>query len=599
MRERRLAGAVVWVAACAACAPEIEAAARPEIAFVDVAERAGLELVQTSGDARRWYILESNGTGAAWLDYDGDGDLDLFVGNGQGLRYLNDGAQLTIERTAHSTLYRNDGGLHFTDVGAATGCARTDWVQAIATGDVDNDGDTDLYLGCFGRDVLLRNDGATFVDVTAESGLGNELWSSGAAFGDADNDGDLDLYVANYCLFDLEHPPAAGKRNVIKGIEVGWGPEEENRQGFNPGAPDVFYLNDGTGHFREATLECGLALEKPLCSYAVVFSDIDRDGDADILVANDMQPSNLFRNLGGGKFEEQGAKCGFASGSDGRPTSAMGLSIEDADGDGDFDVFRTNFDFEPNSLHVNDGQGRFTDRARPLGLASATMDKLAWGGGFFDADCDGDLDILVANGHVYPQAKDIGMSGWRMETQLFEAVQRTQGQTVWIDATYKVGGPFEAQHSARGVAFGDPDDDGDVDVLIVDMDERPRLLENRSTRAGHWLGVRLSGERSGRDAFGALVEVVAGGRTWSREMRTTQGLYSSHDPRLHFGLGSVDGRASIVVHWPSGQVSLKRDVELDRYVHIDEREPLHVSREELVKLNVRPRGTARPNDEGK
>lgn len=559
--------AASWVSSCSKTAA---AAGDPTVEFVDVAANAGLTLVQTSGDARRWYIPESNGTGAAWLDYDGDGDMDLFIGNGQGLRYIDDGRRLEVDRTARSALYRNDGAMKFVDVSDSTGCARTDWVQTIATGDIDNDGDTDLYLGCFGADVLLRNDGGKFVEATREAGLGNELWSSGAAFCDVNGDGWLDLYVANYCLFDLENPPNGGKRNVIKDVEVGWGPEAENQRGFNPGAPDVFFLGLGGGRFREATADAGLVLEKALCSYAVVFSDVDGDGDQDILVANDMQPSNLFRNDGSGKFVEEGTVSGFALGSDGRPTSAMGLSVEDADGDGDFDVFRTNFDFEPNSLHVNDGRGRFVERARPLGLASATMDKLAWGGGFFDADNDGDFDLLVANGHVYPQAKDIGMSGWLMETQFFEAVQRPSGDTVWIDATYKVGGVFEVRRSARGVAFGDPDDDGDVDAIVIDLDQAPRLLENRTKRPGHWLSVALIGSASGRDAFGAQIEVQVGDRVWKREMRSTQGLYSSHDPRLHFGLGHVQGPATVTVRWPSRAVTRVEDVALDGFLSIEE-----------------------------
>src|SRR5688572_17335252 len=291
----------------AACDAQVAAdAPTRRIELVDVAESAGLKLVQVSGDPRRWYIPESNGTGAAWLDHDGDGDLDLFIGNGQGMRYVDDGARLEIVPVATSALYRNDGGLRFTDVSAESGCARREWIQAVATGDVDNDGDPDLYLGCLEGGVLLRNDGGRYVDVTEGSGLTSELWAAGAAFGDVDGDGALDLYVANYCLFDRAAPPNGGKRNVIKGVEVGWGPEEENKQGFNPGAPDRFYLGDGKGGFREATSERGLELEKPLCSYAVVFSDVDLDGDQDILVANDMQPANLFVNDGGGHFTEEG-----------------------------------------------------------------------------------------------------------------------------------------------------------------------------------------------------------------------------------------------------------------------------------------------------
>lgn len=559
------------LASLAACDDEVAAEGPPaRIELVDVAESAGLTLVQVSGDPRRWYIPESNGTGAAWLDHDGDGDMDLFLGNGQGLRYVDDGARLEIVPVATSALYRNDGGLRFTDVSVETGCARREWIQAIATGDVDNDGDPDLYLGGFERDVLLRNDGGRFVDATPGSGLTNESWAAGAAFGDVNGDGALDLYVANYCRFDRAAPPNGGKRNVIKGVEVGWGPEEENKQGFNPGAPDRFYLGDGKGGFREATRECGLELEKPLCSYAVVFSDVDLDGDQDILVANDMQPANLFVNDGSGRFAEEGVARGFALGADGRATSAMGLCVEDADGDGDLDVLRTNFDFEPNSLHLNDGRGRFDDRARALGLAAGSVDKLGWGGGFLDVDCDGDLDALIANGHVYPQAREIGMSGWTMETQLYEAVQRSGGGTVWIDATVRVGGGLEGLHSARGVAFGDPDDDGDVDALVVDMDERPRLLENRSARAGRWIAVRTRGTVSNRDGIGAKVRVRAGGRTWVREMRTTQGLYSSHDPRLHFGLGPVASVELVEVAWPSGRISRVERPPLDSFVTVEE-----------------------------
>jgi hypothetical protein len=540
------------------------------IVFAEVGERAGLGLVQRSGDPRRWYIPESNGTGAAWLDYDGDGDLDLFVGNGQSLRYVDNGAKLEVVRSSRSALYRNDGGLRFTDVSEAAGCARAEWVQAIATADVDNDGDTDLYLGCLGPDVLLRNDGGRFVDATAESGIRNELWGAGAAFADVDNDGWLDLYVANYCLFDFENPPNKGVRNVIKDIEVAWGPEEENKKGFNPGAPDVLFLGIGGGRFREATAERGLVLPKALCSYAAVFSDIDNDGDQDLMVGNDMQPSNLFVNDGRGYFREEGAARGFALGADGRATSAMGLVPEDVDGDGDFDVLRTNFDFEPNSLHENDGSGRFADRARPLGLAAGSVDKLGWGAGFLDAECDGDLDLLIANGHVYPQAKEIGMSGWKMETQLYEAVTGSSGKVVWLDATVRIGGGLEGLHSARGLALGDPDDDGDVDALVTDLDERPRLLENRSVRGGRWISVRLRGTRSNRDGIGAKVRVRAGGRVWTRELRLSSGLYSSHDPRLHFGLGPVSKIDAVEVEWPSGARSTVAGPALDSILVVHE-----------------------------
>ena len=578
MQRSKLGAASAVVLALAACQPEAEVRAgdgwpAPSISLVDVAETAGVTLVQVSGDPRRWYIPESNGCGAAWLDYDGDGDMDLFVGNGQGLKYVDDGARLEVERVARSALYRNDGGMRFTDVSEIAGCARADWVQAIATGDYDNDGDTDLYLGCFGDDVLLRNDGGRFVDATALCGLGNPGWCSGAAFGDVNNDGLLDLYVANYCEFDLEHPPKGGQRNVLGGVEVAWGPVGENKQGLNPGAPDLLYLGDGAGAFRDVTATSGIALDEPLCSYAVVFCDVDGDGWQDILVANDMQPVNLFHNRGDGTFAEEAAQRGFALDAAGKATSAMGLFVDDIDDDGDMDVLRTNFDFEVNSLHVNDGGGHFTDRAREFGVASGSMDRLGWGGGFFDVDCDGDLDLLVANGHVYPQAAQIGMSGWEMQSQLYEALSSSDGKRVWVDATLRWGGGLLPLRSARGVAFADADDDGDVDVLITDMDARPRLLENRSARAGHWIGVRLVGERSNRDGLGARVEIVAGARTWTREVRTSHGLYSSHDPRLHVGLGPIERVDEIRVRWPSGELTRRLRPVLDCVHTIREVEP--------------------------
>ncbi len=546
-------------------------AARPSaLRFVDVAAQAGIDVVNVCGDPRRWYVVESNGNGAAWLDHDGDGDMDLFVGNGAGLNYVDDGKRLERVSSATSRLYQNEGGLRFKDVSLETGTARSDWVNAIAVGDIEGDGDPDLYLGCFGPDALLVKEGRRFVEATAERGLGNDLWAAGAAFGDANRDGFLDLYVANYCLFDLEAPPLEGKRNVIEGVEVGWGPEGENGRGLNPGAPDAFYLGGPEGRFRKATRDAGLELEKPLCSYACVFGDVDLDGWPDIMVANDLQPANLFMNQGNGSFRDEALERGFAYGADGKPTSAMGLFVEDFDWDGDFDVVRTNFDFEPNSLHVNDGAGRFEERAAKHGLAEPSLDKLGWGGGFLDADLDGDLDLLVANGGVYPQAEAIGMHGWVQQSQVYEGVAHRYFGVVWEDATERSGPGLQALTSARGVAIGDPDDDGDPDALIVDVDAPPRLLENRSLRAGRWLGVRLVGRWSNRDGYGAKVRVRAEDKTWTREMKTTDGLYSANDPRLLFGLGDVAGVDSIEIQWPSGVTQLVGSPTLDRYHVIHE-----------------------------
>jgi len=570
----------VWALASCDAGGEAQAAAlaagQRELLFVDVAAERGIDVVNVSGSSERSYIVESNGCGAAWLDYDGDGDLDLFIANGAGLTYHDGGKRLEVVREASSRLYRNDGrDKRFVDVTDDAGARRSDWINAVVTGDVDNDGDTDLYLACFGADVFLRNEGGRFVDATAEAGFDNALWGAGAAFGDIDNDGDLDLYVANYCEFDPLHPPDGGQLNTIEGVAVGWGPEEENKQGFNVGAPDVFYLNDGSGHFEEATDTAGFGLDKALCSYAAIFTDTDGDGWQDLLVANDLQACNLFRNKGDGTFEERGVESGFAFDANGKATGAMGLALADVDGDGDQDVYRTNFDFETNSLHLADGRGNYTESANAFGLAGPTVDRLGWGCAFFDAELDGDLDLLIANGHVYPRAAQIGMSGWLQRSQLFEAVPVARGDEVglqWRDTAGRTGDGLELPRSARGLALADFDDDGDIDALIVDIDEVPRLLENRSHRAGRWIAVRTVGTVSNRDGYGAVVTVTAGGRDRVREVRTNDGLYSSHDPRLHFGLGPVEHIDCVTVRWPSGRTSTIEDPALDALLTVTEPE---------------------------
>lgn len=542
-------------------------------AFVDVAASAGLDVVGVSGDPRRWYIPESNGSGAAFLDHDLDGDMDLFVGNGARFEYVDDGRRLEIVDRAPSRMYANRGDWVFEDVSEAAGLARRDWVNGVTVGDVDNDGDPDLYLACFGPDVFLRNEAGRFVDATAETGLGNEAWAAGAVFGDTNRDGFLDLYVANYVVFDPEAPPDGGRRAVYEGVELGWGPEEENGQGFNEGAPDRFFLGAASGRFREATEEAGFALDKALCSYAAVFTDVDLDGDPDLLVTNDLQPCNLFVNDGSGHFADEALERGFAFDGSGAATAAMGLAVADVDRDGDPDVLRTNFDMETNTLLVNDGSGRFRDATAGSGLGEASFDVLGWAAALFDADLDGDLDALIANGHVLPQAEQVGMHPWLQRTQFFEG-SLEDGVATWTERTTRAGPGLAGVYAARGLALADVDEDGDLDALVVDIDGPPRLLRNDSKRAGHWLSVRTLGRSSNRDAIGARVVVVTReGRSFTREVMRTQGLYSSHDPRAHFGLGETAGLERVEIHWPSGLRQTLPALELDQMHVVTEPEP--------------------------
>ncbi|MEM7518910.1 MAG: CRTAC1 family protein, partial [Planctomycetota bacterium] len=295
------------------------------------------------------------------------------------------------------------------------------------------------------------------------------------------------------------------------------------------------------------------------------------DGLPDLLVANDMQRSQLFLNRGSGQFKEASRGHGFTGDGEGKPTSAMGLAIADVDNDGDYDVLRTNFDMEPNSLHLNQRNGFFRERARQFGLAQPSEDRLGWGAAFFDAELDGDLDLVVANGHVYPQAEEIGMHPWAQVSQLFEAIPHDKLGVRWRDTTAKVGGDgFSAERSSRGLAVADADNDGDMDVLILDIDHAPRLLENKSPRRGHWIGVRTVGSISNRDGYGARIQVKTGETIRTAEVMPVQGLYSSHDPRVHFGLGPVDSAEWLEVRWPSGIVQRIESPELDEWHVVSE-----------------------------
>ena len=536
--------------------------------FVDRSDDSGIDAVLRCGAPPRLFIPEGNGSGGAWLDYDDDGDLDFYLVNGNGLEFAEGGPRLRRIPDASNRLYRNDGGWRFADVTDAARVGDTGWGNGAAVADVNEDGHPDLYVANFGADVLYVNQGdGTFADETAARGLGHEGWSTGAAFADVDRDGDLDLFVPCYVRFDLDDPPAGGEPLVHEGVALAWGPEGEN-PGVNPGAPNVFWWNEGDGTFREATEEAGLRLASPLCSYGAVFCDVDGDGWQDLAVTNDVQPNSLFRNRGGNSFEEVGEERGFARGGDGKFQAGMGIAVADVNGDAAPDLFVTNFDFEPNNLYVNNGQGWFRDEGAAWGTQDPSMDRLGWGCGFFDAELDGDLDLFVANGHVIYQSEEIGMSPWKMTNQFFETQSGAEGAR-FLPAP-AAGTPFELAESSRGAVFGDPDNDGDVDVIVVDMDAAPQVLENRTERRGRWLTVELTGTRSPRDAYGSRIDVTADGRTWTAWKNPTQGLYSSHDPRVHFGLGEVTRIERVRVLWTSGTVSEVRDVAPDAVLSMTE-----------------------------
>jgi tetratricopeptide (TPR) repeat protein len=539
----RAAALVLW-----ATGPSLAAPAR----FVDVAAEAGLTLRNVSGGREaKWTILETTGAGACFLDFDTDGDLDLYVVNGGVLP----GAGAGVVRDA---LYENDGAGRFTDVTEHAGLVESGWGGGCTAADYDNDGDPDLYVTNFGRDALLRNQGdSTFRDVTAAAGLGNARWSIGAVFFDAEGDGDLDLYVANYLRFDLSDPEVLRRRCRWKGGEVMCGP-----RGFD-GEADVFYRNRGDGTFEEAS--AGVWRD---ASYGmgVVAGDVDGDGDTDLFVANDSQENLLLVNDGAGRFADQALPAGVALSGDGRTQAGMGTDLGDADGDGDEDLFVTHFSDDYHTLYRNDGRLMFTDVTAAAGLDSAPRWSLGWGGGFFDFDNDGDLDLFVAGGHVYPDVERFDpVTSYRQLNRLFEN-DGTGRYTEVAD-----GGPgLAVPGTGRGAAFGDWDDDGDLDVVVVNIDAPPTLLRNDSHDRGTWLKLRLVGRRSNRDGIGARVALTASGRTQVREVRLSAGYASSHDPRLHFGLRGAPAADRIEVRWPSGHVQQVRDLPAGHLVTLDE-----------------------------
>lgn len=523
--------------------------------FVDATAASGIDARTVNGappGEKRW-LAEGMGSGAAWLDHDGDGDLDLYLVNGS-----------SFDRPAGAgepnRLYRNDGGGAFTDVTDAAGVGHRGWGSGVAVGDHDGDGDPDLYVTNRGPNVLYRNDGdGTFTDVTAVARVGDERFGTSAAFFDADGDGDLDLYVANYMEDGPGRVPPRGSAEAVtvhcmyKSIPVFCGPLGQTAQ------QDVFYRNDGAGRFEEATREAGLWLEKPRYGLGVVTLDYDGDGDQDVYVANDSVVNSLWRNRGDGTFEDVGLTTMSALNADGREQAGMGTAAGDYDGDGRLDLVVTNFAHDLNTLYRNVDGRFFIDESLLAGMG-VTQLSLSWGTGFQDVDLDSDLDLFIANGHVYSEvdAFDLG-TRYRQRNHLLV----NDGRGRFSERSSRAGPGFAVERSFRGAAFADYDEDGDVDVLVTAMDDRPLLLRNDTVPRGHWLAVRLVGTKGNRDGVGARVTLTAGGRSRVRERHGGGSYLSASDPRLRFGLGAAVRAERIEVRWSSGEREVVENVAAD------------------------------------
>ncbi len=527
--------------------------------FTEQSATAGLRTINISGSPQdKQYILEAHGSGAAFFDYDNDGDQDLYVVNGSDFEHYQS------RSGPGNSLYLNRGESTFTDVTEEAGVGDAGWGAACAVGDIDNDGFRDLYVTNYRANVLYHNRGdGHFTDITAAAGVGGEAYSSAAAFFDYDNDGDLDLYSASYVVFDLQDNPRTDC-DYLGGIKTYCGP-----LGMVGGA-DVLYRNEGGNRFTDVTVTSGVAQANSYYGLGVMPSDYDGDGDLDLYVANDQTPNVLFQNKGDSTFDDVALVSGVAYSSDGDEEAGMGVDFGDFDNDGDDDLYVTNFFRESNTLYRNGG-GRFADFTVEAGIEAVTMNRLGWGTRFADFDNDGDLDLFVANGHVFPQVDDAATgTSYRQRNQLFRN-DLTDGSAAFIDISEAAGPGMAIEKVSRGAAFADYDDDGDVDVFVVNLNDTPSLLCNNMGGGNNWLVVELDGGDAGEvnaEGLGTRLRVVAGGRTQFRTIEGAGSYLSHSDVRAHFGLGDAQRVDRVEVEWLDGTKQAVTAVTVNRFITI-------------------------------
>jgi enediyne biosynthesis protein E4 len=539
------------------CCAVLLAAATPNnsIEFVDRAQSAKLNVITYTGGTEKNHILESTGNGVLLLDYDADFDLDIYFVNA--FRFPKKG-QTEPNR---NVLYRNEGNFTFTDVTTASGTGAAVYGQGGCVGDVDNDGLPDMYITNFGPDILYRNNGnGTFSDITAKANVSDSRWSIGCTFFDADKDGDQDLYVANYLEATWEQVHSARRTRLWRGkVEVLDGPKGL------PGSRDSFYLNNGNGTFTEATEKAGLTSGSDSYSMGVVSFDYDNDGDIDLYVANDSTPNCLYRNRGKGTFEEIGTMTGAAYNADGQEQGSMGVDFGDYNKDGWFDLVVTNFAHDYDTLYRSLEGKFFQDESYASGIAIPTFVPLAWGILYMDVDQDADLDLFVSNGHIYPQVdQDKSLhESYRQKNLLF-----LNENNKFKDTTDQAGSGLQIIKSSRGAAFGDLDNDGDLDIVISNQDDKPDLLENRSRTGNHWITFQLVDTKQSPLAIGASVKMTTGKLSQMRQIASGGSYASQNDLRLHFGTGTATKIDQLEVRWPDGAVENYTNLATDYFYRI-------------------------------
>ena len=524
--------------------------AQMTVQFVDVTAEAGITFKHVNGASDRQFYLETMGSGAAFLDYDNDGNLDLYIVNGAPLPGFE------IAASPPNVLYQNDGDGGFTDVTAAAGVGDTGYGMGCVAADYDNDGDSDLYVTNFGENLLYRNNGdGTFTDITARAGVGGgDKWSSSCAFVDYDHDGNLDLYVVNYLDYDI-----AKDRDWYdpRGRRVYANPQ------VYPGISDTLYRNNGDGTFTDLTRQAGVYNNEGK-GLGVTCGDYDNDGHIDIYVANDTTPNFLYRNVGDGRFVDIGLFAGAAYNEHGVAEGGMGVDFGDYNNDGALDIFVTNFSNETNTLYHNTGEGALIDFTNIVGLGEASFLKLAFGTKFFDANNDGALDLFIANGHLYPTESDA--LEYAQTDQLFI----NTGEGTFVDASEWSGEYFLTKRVGRGAAFGDYDNDGDIDIFVVNLNQEGNLLRNEGGSRHNWLAIKTVGVKSNRDGIGARVEVATHSRSQMKAVQAGSSYLSGHDLRLIFGLGTETQAETVKITWPSGVEQRLVDVEANQLLVITE-----------------------------
>jgi enediyne biosynthesis protein E4 len=540
------------------------------IVFQDISQQSGIAgWRHKMGVPEKNYIVETNGSGVALIDYDNDGWLDIFLVNGSTFRALEG-----VEESPHAALFHNNHDGTFTDVASKAGVTNDRWGYGVSVADFDNDGWPDIFVDNFGKNRLYRNNhDGTFTDVAEIAGVQLGNWSTGSAWGDVDGDGLLDLYVAGYVHLDRDNLPMSGKGSVgtsfcqYRGETVNCGP-----RGL-PGEADHMFRNNGNGTFTEITRKAGVEDKDKYYGFTPIFISLNGNGKPDLLVGNDSTPNLLYQNKGNGIFEDSSYVSGFALNADGREIASMGVAPGDYDNDGQVDLFVSDFSDDYKVLFHNDGRASFTDVSYKAGVAETTIPFVGWGNGFIDFDNDGWLDIFEVNGHVYPQVDGHpwgtsfaqrpllfrNVPGEGVKERRFEYVPPVQGTGLAVVI------------SARGAAFGDLFNDGRIDAVINPIDGAPVLLRNVNPDHHHWVEVKLvGGPKSPRDATCATAYLKANGMRQRQDVLASGSYISSNDRRLHFGLGDSKDAGNVEIHWPSGAVETVRLPAVDRIYTISE-----------------------------